>query len=160
MVFLGQVSLKISVIVWNQLSALPLNVCLLKNLLVYQHVDYDSCRTQKNVTLPFLLQLHTYMLTVSVYLFAFYWMALSIALSIYCQIIAWWINTELESCKRKWLWPCLRYHPGIYLEELRCTTKDLSIVRLWAEVWTKDFEIGRKSADHSATVSRYSFKSI
>jgi hypothetical protein len=31
-----------------------------------------------------------------------------------------------KGCGRKWLWPNLRYYPGICLEELRKTTKNLS----------------------------------
>jgi hypothetical protein len=35
------------------------------------------------------------------------------------------MNDELEGCERKWLWPNLRYYPGICLKGLRKTMKPL-----------------------------------
>jgi hypothetical protein len=43
-----------------------------------------------------------------------------------------------KGCGRKWLWPNLRYYPGIFLEALRKTIK--SPVRI-ASFWLR-FEAG------------------
>jgi hypothetical protein len=32
----------------------------------------------------------------------------------------------------------LRYYPGISLEGLRKTTRNLSVAGLWADIWTRD----------------------
>jgi hypothetical protein len=37
----------------------------------------------------------------------------------------WIIIMNREGCGRNWLWPNLRYYPGILLEGLRKTMKDL-----------------------------------
>jgi hypothetical protein len=36
------------------------------------------------------------------------------------------MNYEMKWCGRKRSWPNIKYYPGIFLEKLRKTTKDLS----------------------------------
>jgi hypothetical protein len=48
------------------------------------------------------------------------------ALIIQCLMIRILMNNELRKCGRKQLWTNLTYYPGICLEALRKTTKNLS----------------------------------
>jgi hypothetical protein len=36
------------------------------------------------------------------------------------------MNNEFKRYERKWLWPNLRYNPGICLEEMKKTMKNLT----------------------------------
>jgi hypothetical protein len=48
----------------------------------------------------------------------------------------WMMNWK--GCRRKRLWPDLRYCPGICLDGLRITAKNLRISDLQDEIWTRD----------------------
>lgn len=79
-----------------------------------------------------------------IYLFAVYLMTVSSTQTIQHQIIGWQWTMNCKSWRTKQLWSNLRYYLGLYLKEMRKTTKYIyrcRILRAYASMLNQDMGV-------------------